>query len=68
MKKNDEAIVISRKLMYSKAGGNAGKNSKTCKVSLPNLVQKTLGASEDDPQIQIVVKGGSVYLEKASKE
>jgi len=41
-------IKVNRNVMINKAGGNAGKNSKVYRISLPAEIIKELGVTQED--------------------
>ncbi len=57
---------IERNIIFGKAGGNASKNSYSCKVSLPADAIEALGATpEDRSVIMKITEDGRIIIEKA---
>lgn len=56
---------IERKVMYGKAGGNASKNSYTCKISLPIDAIEALGVTKEDRTVVMKIEGRRIIIEKA---
>ena len=56
---------IERNIIFGKAGGNASKNSYSCKVSLPADVIEALGATPEDRNVIMKIEKGKIIIEKA---
>lgn len=56
---------IKRKIMFSKAYGNASKNSYTCKMAIPSAMMEALNLSQDDREVVMKIEPGKVIIEKA---
>lgn len=56
---------VERNIMINKAGGNAGKNSKTYRVSLPADMVRALGVTEDDRSVILEQRGDKIVIEKS---
>lgn len=57
-------MQAKRNVMFTKAGGNAGKNSKSYKLSLPADMVRELGLSEEDRAVILSCKDGRIVIEK----
>ena len=57
-------MQAKRNVMFTKAGGNAGKNSKCYKLSLPADMVRELGLSEEDRAVILSCKDGRIVIEK----
>lgn len=55
---------IKRGLLYSKAGGNASKNSKICRLTIPVEVQTHLGVNEKEKEVVIELNEDSSIMIK----
>lgn len=51
-------------IIFNKAGGNAGPDSKGCKLSLPSSWVKQLGISELDREVRIDFDGEKITVSK----
>lgn len=56
---------IERNIIFGKAGGNASKNSYSCKVSLPADAIEALGATPEDRGVIMKIKDGKIIIEKS---
>ena len=56
---------IERNIIFGKAGGNASKNSYSCKVSLPADAIEALGATPEDRNVIMKIEKGKIIIEKA---
>ena len=56
---------VARNIMINKAGGNAGKNSKTYRVSIPADMVRALGVTEDDRSVMLEQRDGKIIIEKS---
>ncbi len=56
---------IERNIIFGKAGGNASKNSYSCKVSLPADAIEALGATPEDRTVIMKIEDGRIIIEKA---
>lgn len=56
---------IERNIIFGKAGGNASKNSYSCKVSLPADAIEALGATPEDRGVIMKIEEGRIIIEKA---
>lgn len=57
-------MQAKRNVMFTKAGGNAGKNSKSYKLSLPADMVRELGLSEEDRAVILSCEDGKIIIEK----
>lgn len=57
--------TIERNIIFGKAGGNASKNSYSCKVSLPADAIEALGATPEDRGVIMKIEEGKIIIEKA---
>jgi hypothetical protein len=55
---------IKRNIMFNKAGGNAGKNSYTYRLSVPVAMIEALGITPDDREVILKIEAGKVIVEK----
>lgn len=55
---------IKRNVMFNKAGGNAGKNSYTYRISVPVAMIEALGITQDDREVILKIEAGKVIVEK----
>lgn len=55
---------IKRNVMFNKAGGNAGKNSYTYRLSVPVAMIEALGITQDDREVILKIEAGKVIVEK----
>ena len=51
-------------IQINKAGGNAGKDSKNYRISLPSLWMKQLGIDEDNREVSIQFDGEAITIRK----
>ena len=56
--------IRNGKIIVGAAGGTAGKNAKTYKVSLPSAWIKELGLGEDDRSVQLHFDGHQIMISK----
>ena len=59
-----ENMEAKRNIMFAKAGGTAGKNSKLYRLSLPAGMVKELGVTEEDRSVILTSEDGKVIIEK----
>ena len=57
-------MQVKRNIMFAKAGGTAGKNSKNYKISLPADMVRELGVTEEDRSVILTSEDGKVIIEK----
>lgn len=57
-------MQAKRNIMFAKAGGTAGKNSKNYKISLPADMVRELGVTEEDRSVILTCEDGKVIIEK----
>ena len=57
-------MKVKRNIMFAKAGGTAGKNSKNYKISIPADMVRELGVTEEDRSVILTCKDGKVVIEK----
>lgn len=57
-------MKVKRNIMFAKAGGTAGKNSKNYKISLPADMVRELGVTEEDRSVILTCEDGKVIIEK----
>ena len=56
-------MQVKRNIMFAKAGGTAGKNSKNYKISLPADMVRELGVTEEDRCVILTCEDGKVIIE-----
>jgi len=56
-----------RKVSFNLAGGNAGKNSKSYKLSIPSEWINTLGIDENNKYVEIEINDDNIITIKKSK-
>ena len=61
-------MEVKRNVIFAKAGGTAGKNSKNYKISLPADMVRELGVTEDDRSVTLTCEDGKIVIEKNSPE
>ena len=61
-------MKAKRNIMFAKAGGTAGKNSKNYKISLPADVVRELGVTEEDRSVVLTCENGKVIIKKDAPE
>lgn len=59
-------MQVRRNIMFAKAGGTAGKNSKNYKISLPADMVRELGVTEEDRSVILTSEDGKVIIEKGT--
>lgn len=57
-------MQVKRNVMFAKAGGTAGKNSKNYKISLPADMVRELGVTEEDRAVILTCKYRKIIIEK----
>lgn len=57
-------MQAKRNVMFAKAGGTAGKNSKLYRLSLPADMVRELGVTEDDKSVILTCENGKIVIEK----
>lgn len=55
---------VKRNIMFNKAGGNAGKNSYTYRLSVPVAMIEALGLTPDNRDVTLKIEPGKVIIEK----
>lgn len=55
----------SRNVIIGRAGGNASKNAKTYKVSIPKGMVEALGVTEEDKTVILREENGIITIKKA---
>lgn len=55
---------LERNVIFCKAGGNAGRNSYSYKISLPADAIEALGVTPDNRSVLMRIQDGKVVLEK----
>ena len=60
-------MQVRRNIMFAKAGGTAGKNSKNYKISLPADMVRELGVTEEDRSVTLTCEDGKIVIEKDKK-
>ena len=58
-------MQAKRNIMFVKAGGTAGKNSKNYKISIPADMIRDLGVTEDDRSVILSCENGILTIKKA---
>ena len=61
-------MQVRRNIMFAKAGGTAGKNSKNYKISLPADMVRELGITEEDRSVILTCEDGKVIIKKDAPE
>lgn len=61
-------MQVRRNIMFAKAGGTAGKNSKNYKISLPADMVRELGVTEEDRSVVLTCENGKVIIKKDAPE
>lgn len=61
-------MQVKRNVMFAKAGGTAGKNSKNYKISLPADMIRELGVTEEDRSVILTCKDRKIIIEKKEME
>lgn len=56
------------RIIFTKAGGNAGKGSYNCKVSLPKKWIDTMGITVDDRDVTLQFDGEKIALKKGGED
>lgn len=57
-----------RNIMMQRAGGNAGKNSLSYRISLPAQVIRDLGVTPEDRAVLLYMEDGKLIIEKDKSE
>ena len=57
-------MQVKRNVMFAKAGGTTGKNSKNYKISLPADMIRELGVTEEDRSVILTCKDRKIIIEK----
>lgn len=57
-----------RNIMMQKAGGNAGKNSLSYRISLPAQIVRDLGVTPEDRAVLLYMEDGKLIIEKDKSE
>lgn len=57
-------MKIDRNLIFNKAGGNASRNSYSCKMSIPAAAIDALGVTPDDREVTLEILDGKVIITK----
>ena len=58
-------MQAKRNVMFTKAGGTAGKNSVSYKLSLPADMVRELGVTEDSRSVTLTCENGILTIEKS---
>lgn len=58
-------MIAKRNIMINRAGGNAGKNSKNYRLSIPADMVRALGVTEENRGVIIEEKNGIITIKKA---
>ena len=61
-------MEVKRNVMFAKAGGTAGKNSKNYRISLPADIVRELGVTEEDRSVILTCKNGILTIKKAPEK
>ena len=61
-------MKVKRNVMFAKAGGTAGKNSKNYKLSLPADMVRELGVTEDDRSVILNCENEILTIKKAPEQ
>lgn len=56
---------IERNIIFGKAGGNASKNSYSCKISLPADAIEALRVTPEDRSVIMKIEDDRIIIEKA---
>lgn len=57
-------MEVERNIIMAKAGGNASKNAKTYKISIPACMIRELGVTEDDRSVVLTCENGRIVISK----
>lgn len=57
-------MKVERNVIMSKAGGNASKNAKTYKISIPAGMIRELGITEDDRSVVLTCENSTIVISK----
>lgn len=57
-------MEIERNIIFTKAGGGAGKYSVGYKLSVPAAAIKALGVTREDRTVIVKIEGDRVIIEK----
>ena len=55
-------MIAERNIMMAKAGGNAGKNSKTYRVNIPADMGRGLGGTEYERSVNLKCDNGVITI------
>lgn len=58
-------LEAKRNIMINKAGGNAGKESKVYRISVPAGMVNALGVTPEDRSVVMKMENGKIIIEKA---
>ena len=61
-------MQAKRNIMFAKAGGTAGKNSKNYKISIPADMVRELGVTEEDRSVILSCENGILTIKKAPEQ
>lgn len=56
------------KVIFAKAGGNASKNARNCKVSIPKKWIDAMEITTDERDVTLQFDGKKIVLEKSGEE
>jgi len=54
-------------VIFGKAGGNASKNSYTCKISIPKTWLDRMGVSVDKREVTLSLDDDRIIIEKSDR-
>lgn len=57
-------MEVERNIIMGKAGGNASKNAKTYKISIPTGMLRELGVTEYDRSVVLSCENGAIVISK----
>lgn len=57
-------MKVKRNIIFSKAGGNSGKNAKNYKISIPADMIRELNITEEDRTVIMTCENGKIVIEK----
>lgn len=60
-------MIVERNIMMNKAGGNASKNAKTYRVSIPADMIRKLGVTDDDKSVILKCDNDVITISKNNK-
>lgn len=52
------------KIIFTRPGGTAGKNSQSSRITLPITWVREMGITEDDREVQVCFDGKSITIKR----